>query len=296
MENPFNKSFNLEEFFKSFSTLKIKISEDKHILTISFNRPKELNALNEIIFIEIGKIFGSIDKILEKVDIRVIILKGEGKAFSAGLDLKSKIPELIMQLKSNEDLDVSRKAYYLYSFVRQMQENLAKIENCPLPVIASIHGYCLGGGMSITSFCDFRLTEKSAVFSIKEVDIGLTADIGFIQKIIKQTGREGLMRKLTFTGEKFLGDKALQYNIVDECYSNKEELEKETLRIAEEMAQKSPMVLWGIKRMFNFARENSLSASLDMVATMNSGLIQGDDMIESITAFLTKRNAKYAKI
>lgn len=296
MENPFNQDFNLDQFINSFKTFKITILAEKHILIVSLNRPKELNSLNELIFIEIGKVFGSIEKILEKVDIRVIILKGEGKAFTAGLDLKSKIPQMLMEVKANEQLDIGRKAYYLYNFVKTMQENLMKIETCPLPVIASIHGYCLGGGLSITSFCDFRLTEKNAVFSVKEVDIGLTADLGFIQKIIKQTGKEGLMRKLSYTGEKFLGDKALQYNIVDECFANQEELEKETFRIAQEMATKSPMVLWGIKRMYNFARDNSLSASLDMVATMNSGLIQGNDMVESISAFLGKRNTKYPKL
>ncbi len=296
MDKLIKENFDVESFLSSFKAFKIKMDLEKHILTVSFNRPRELNALNEVVFDEIGILFGNIDKILEKNDLRVIILKGEGKAFTSGLDLKSKIPELLMELKSSDKIDSARKSYNLYYFIKLMQKNLSKIEECPLPVIASIHGYCLGGGLSIASFCDFRLTEKNAVFSVKEVDIGLTADLGFIQKIIKQTGKEGLMRKLTYTGERFLGDKALNYNIVDECYENKDILEKETYKIADEMAKKSPLVLWGIKRMYNFSRENSLSASLDMVATMNSGLVQGDDMIESISAFFSKRNAKYSKL
>lgn len=294
--NPLEKELDIDGYIKSFKALKITILAEKHILIVSINRIKELNALNEEVFSEIGSIFSNVYKIVEKIDIRVVVLKGEGKAFTSGLDLKSKIPQTLVEIKSKDDIDIARKAYSFYSFIKKLQETLTAIENCPLPVIASIHGYCLGGGASIISFCDIRLAEKNAIFSIKEVDIGLTADLGFIQKIIKQTGKEGLMRKLTYTGERFLGDKALKYNIIDECYENKDELEIETMKLAEEMAAKSPVVLWGIKRMFNFSRENTLSASLDMVATMNSGLLQGDDMTSSIMGFLTKKKVNFPKL
>ena len=165
-----------------------------------------------------------------------------------------------------------------------------------MPVIASIHGYCLGGSSSILSFFDFHISTKDSVFSIKEVDIGLTADLGFIQKVVKQTGKEGLMRKLSYTGEQFLGDRAFSYNLVDQLCENKAELEKETYKLAEEIAKKSPVVLWGIKRMFNFSRDNTTAANLDMVATLNSGLMQGMEMTESISAVLEKRTTKFPKL
>jgi len=296
MENVLTDNFNLEEYLKLFTSLKITILKDKKILVISLNRPKQLNALNDILFIELGHIFKNIERILEKVDLRVIILKGEGKAFSSGLDLRSKIPQKLFEVKSNEEKDTGRKAFWLYGFIKKLQENLLYIENCPLPVIASIHGFCLGGSSSILSFCDFRISTKDAVFSIKEVDIGLTADLGFIQRTVKQTGKEGLMRKLCYTGEQFLGERALSYNLVDQICENKDDLEKETFKLAEEIAKKSPVVLWGIKRMFNFSRDNSQAASLDMVATLNSGLIQGEEMSESISAFLEKRTVKFPKL
>jgi enoyl-CoA hydratase/carnithine racemase len=296
MDNLINDNFNLEEYLKLFTTLKITILEEKKILIIALNRPKQLNALNEILFTELGNIFKNIERILEKIDIRVIILKGEGNAFSSGLDLKSKIPQKLFDIKASEEKDIGRKAFWLYGFIKKLQESLLYIENCPLPVIASIHGFCLGGSSSILSFCDFRISTKDAVFSIKEVDIGLTADLGFIQRIVKQTGKEGLMRKLSYTGEQFLGDKAFSYNLIDQICENIEELEKETFKLAEEISKKSPVILWGIKRMFNFSRDNSQSASLDMVATMNSGLVQGEEMMESISAFLEKRKVKFPKL
>lgn len=296
MENALTDNFNLEEYLKLFTALKITILEDKKILIISLNRPKQLNALNDILFIEMGNIFKNIEKILQKKDIRVIILKGEGKSFSSGLDLRSKIPEKLFEVKSNDEKDAGRKNFWLYGFIKKLQENLLYIENCPLPVIASIHGFCLGGSSSILSFCDYRLSTKDAVFSIKEIDIGLTADLGFIQRAVKQTGKEGIMRRLSYTGEQFNGNKAFSYNLVDQICENKEELEKETFKLAEEIAKKSPVVLWGVKRMFNFSRDNTQMASLDMVATMNAGLMQGEEMTESISAFLEKRKVKFPKL
>jgi enoyl-CoA hydratase/carnithine racemase len=291
METP----FELDKFLSSFKSIQVEILKDKKILKVALNRPKQLNALNEVIFDEIGKLFSNVYLILKYEDIRVILLTGNGKAFSSGLDLKSKIAEMLIQMNSENDIDAGRKAFHFYGALKNLHKCVQAIEKCELPVIAGIHGFCLGGAMSIIPFADIRICTKDAKFSIKEVDIGLTADLGALQKLTKQSGREGLIKKYTYTGEIFTGEDAMKVGIVDEIVENENELNKRSVELCGKISEKSPLVLWGIKRTINFARDNTLESSLDMVATLNSALSQTRDIPESISSMLNKAKPVYPK-
>jgi enoyl-CoA hydratase/carnithine racemase len=283
------------QFVESFQTLKIEIIKSKKILHVQLNRPKQLNALNETIFLEIGKLFTNLKIVTDKEDIRVIIFSGNGKAFSSGLDLTGEIPETIIQLK-NEDRDIGRKAFTMYNLVSKLQEGISAMENCHIPIIGAIHGYCLGGALSLLVCTDIKLATKDSKFSIKEIDIGLTADLGFLQRIVKQTGKEGLIKKYSYTGEIFSGEDAFKLGFVEELLDDQEALLKRSFELAEKIAEKSPLVLWGLKRTINFARDNSVKNSLDMVATLNSALLLSEDIPTSIQAFMSKTKAMFPKL
>jgi enoyl-CoA hydratase/carnithine racemase len=288
-------AINPETFIQSFKTLKVEVLAKEKILKVSLNRPKQLNALNEILFEEIGLLFSNIHNLLTKFDVRVILLTGEGKNFSSGLDLKSKVVELLVMMKTIEDKDSPRKGFMFYNMLKQWQNYLSAIETNPLPVVAAAKGYCLGGAMSILCCADVRLTTKDAKYSIREVDIALTADIGVLQRIGKQVGREGIVKKLAFTGEIFSGEEAFKYGVVEELYNTVEEMEKAAMNLCLKIAEKSPIVLWGIKRTINFARDNNLQTSLDHVATLNTALVQTDDMGEAIKSILSKTKPIYPR-
>jgi enoyl-CoA hydratase/carnithine racemase len=284
-----------ETFLQSLTTLKVELLPKEKVLKVSLNRPKQLNALDEVIFEEIGILFSNIHYLLHIFDFRVILLTGVGKNFSSGLDLKTKFTERLATKKAIKDIDSARKGFITYNKLKQWQNSLTAIENNPLPVVAAVKGYCLGGAMSILSCVDVRLTTKNAKYSIKEVDMALTADIGVLQRLGKQVGRDGIVKKLAFTGELFSGEEAYKYGVVDELYNSEEEMDKAALNLCIKISEKSPIVLWGIKRTINFARDNNIQTSLDHVATLNTALVQTDDMGEAIKSILSKTKPNYPK-
>ena len=282
-------------FLSSFKTLKVSVVDNSKILLVEINRQKSLNAMNGEVFQDLNDLFSNISKITNEVDIRVVILQGAGRNFSSGLDLKSDIAMNLATYKDYE-LDTGRKAYILYNSITKLQNCFTAIEKCHLPVIASIRGYCFGAGINLITCCDFAICSKNALFSVKEATIGLVADIGFFQRAIKNNGNIGLIKKLSFTGENFGWELALKMGIVVEVAEDEKDLDAKVLSLAGKIAEMSPVVNWGIKRIINFSRENSINDSLDMIATMNSALIQGNEVESSVKAVLTKTKAIYPKL
>ena len=290
------KDINIDEFFSSFVTLKFSIIKEIKTLRIYLNRPKQLNAINYQMFSEFKKIFSSIGLILKNIDIRVIILTGSDKSFCVGLDLFSDIAQKIVNVNHNSDIDIGRKSYQVYELIKYLQDTISCFDECPIPIIAGIHGYCLGGGINIISCVDYKIGTRDSKYSIKEVDIGLTADLGILQRLAKQIGNESIVKKLSFTGEIFSGEIAYKYNIINELVENELQLENALIGLAQKISEKSPLVLWGIKRMINFSRENNTKTSLDMVATLNSSLIQSNDISDSIQGVINKKKVIYPKL
>jgi enoyl-CoA hydratase/carnithine racemase len=291
-----SEEFNLDNFSKSFETITFEIIKGKKILHLKLNRPKQLNALNEIMFEEFIRFFTNLPLLMKNEDIRVILITGNGNSFCSGLDLKSSIASTISSSNSVTNIDIGRKAYFIYNMIKRLQQSLTVIEECPIPVIAGVHGYVFGGAMNILNCVDYKFSTKDAKFSIKEIDIGLTADLGILQRLAKQIGNESIVKRLAYTGEVFNGEKAAKYRIVDEVADDYKQMVDSMFKLAEVIAEKSPLILWGIKRSINFARDNNLRTSLDMVATLNSALIQADDIAESIKGILGKTKTIYPKL
>ena len=155
-----------------------------------------------------------------------------------------------------------------------------------------IRDSCIGAGVDLISACDLRYSTSDAVFQIKEIDIGLTADVGTLQRLPKLIPR-GIVHELAYTGRKFSGEEAREFGLVNSCYVDHESLISEVRNIAEQIAGKSPLAIRGVKEMLLHSRDNSVADGLDYVATWNSAMLLSSDLEESLMAMLQNRSGEY---
>ncbi len=215
---------NVKSYLTSFSTLKLTLYEDKKILLIELNRPKKLNTFNLQLFEDLNNAFKNIKTLTSEVDVRVIILRGSGKHFSAGLDLSTD-----MLSEKGDSTDVGRVAFMRYNKIVKGQEIFSLLEQCHIPIIASVSGYCLGAGINLIPCCDYAICSKDTVFSIREAAIGIVPDLGVLQRLVKNGGNVGLIKKYSLTGEFFKWETALKMRVVYDVAEDAVFLEKTTL-------------------------------------------------------------------
>ena len=285
----------MEKHNKKYSTISLIYLKENRVLIFEISREKAMNSLNEDLFNDFKVFFTTFEDLRSEFDIRAIILMGKGKNFSAGLDLKSKTVTGFAEMQSSSEPDIGRKAYKFYNSVKDWQTTLTTMENISVPIIAAIQGYCLGGALSILTSCDYCICTKDAKFGISEMNIGLTADLGSIQRLTKTVKKFGLFKKLSYTGEVFDSHTAEKLGLIDQIYENYDQLYSNAILLASTIAEKSPIAMWGVKRAINFSRDHDVNTSLEMVATLNSALIQSEDILSSITSVLSKKKALYAK-
>lgn len=267
-------------------TIELEVSDN--IGRIKLNRPKKYNALNNQMWLDIKIAF---DHMSTRDDVRVVILSGNGKHFTAGLDLMSAASDLMAPGE-----DVGRKAVWLHNLVKRMQSEMSSAEECRVPVIAAIHGYCLGAGIDLTSACDIRYAVADTKFSIKEIDVGMTADVGTLQRFPKIVGNDSWVRELALTGRVFDGNEAKENGFISGLCLNKEELDQKVEELAKTIASKSPVAVVGTKQTLIYSRDHSVASSLHQVRTMNSAMLQSNDVATAATAAMMKQKAEYAKL
>ncbi|CAJ0607602.1 unnamed protein product, partial [Cylicocyclus nassatus] len=174
----------------NYELLKVEYVSDC-VANVKLNRPRQMNALNQKIWAEIGDVFEKLDA---DENCRAIVLTGEGKAFCSGLDLKD--GTLTDLISVEQGGDVARKARLIRKEILKMQKAFTNIEECCKPVIAAVHGVCFGGGIDIISACDIRHCTQDALFSVKEVDVGLAADVGSLNRLPKICGNESWLKEV----------------------------------------------------------------------------------------------------
>lgn len=201
-------------------------------------------------------------------------------------------------LNTGSKLDVARKAFSLHEHIDDFQRAISSIANCQKPVIAAIHGLCIGLGVDISSACDIRLAAENAIFSIAEVNVGLAADIGTLQRFPKIIGNDSTARELALTGRKFGADEALRIGFISQVVKGSRlEVEEAAIKLAREIARKSPIAVLGTKRIMNFSRDHSVQEGLDYTAAWNMSMLQSQDMQESLQAWGSKgKPARYANL
>lgn len=261
------------------------VDVDNYVAQVRFNRPDKANALNQTAWEELQAIFEDLD---ERPDVRVIILSGEGKNFCAGIDL-TMLMGFQQVLTHNDE---GRKREKLRRMVSKLQKPVNAIEFCSKPVLAAIHRACVGGAIDITSACDMRYCTADAFFSIEEINIGMVADLGTMQRLPKLIG-QGIVRELAFTGRRMMADEAQERQFVNQVYDDKETMMNAVLEIAKLIASKSPLSVRGSKHILNHSRDHSVADGLEYIATWNAAMFLSNDIQEALAAKMANHEPKF---
>ncbi len=266
----------------SFTTLNLELKDN--IAHLQLNRPQQANAMNRPMWQELGE---AMHWASNTPEVRVVVLSGNGKYFCAGIDL-AMLNELIDESINCE----GRKREELREEILYLQRQLTAIEQCRKPVLAAIHGLCIGGGVDMISACDMRYCSEDAVFSIKEIDVGVVADVGTLQRLPRLIG-DGVMRELVYTGRDFNGAEATNLGLTNQCFSDKEAMIKEVFSIADTIASKSPLSVRGSKQVILYSREHSITDGLDYVATWNSSMLISEDIKIALKAQKARKTPQF---
>ena len=263
----------------------LKVTIENHVAQVSFNRPEKANSLHMPAWYEMKFVFDELD---ENPEVRVIVLTGEGKHFCAGIDL-----ETLMDLQKYNSISCpGRRSEKLRNFILELQGTITAIEKCRKPVLAAIQKACVGGGVDIISACDMRYCTDDAYFAIKEVDLGLVADIGTLQRL-PNILNPGIISELAYTGRKVFGEEATKIGLVNQTFSTQGKMMVRVMDLAKMIASKSPLVIRGTKEMLLYKRDHSVNESLNYMAIWNAAMVMSDDLMEAFQASLQKREAVF---
>ncbi|MCD6485757.1 MAG: crotonase/enoyl-CoA hydratase family protein [Syntrophobacterales bacterium] len=253
---------------------------------VYLNRPEKKNAMNLPAWRESIPIFDDLDK---DPDIRVVIISGKGSCFTTGIDLMDMVgavPEIL-----NNDQKGGTK-WSLLSKIYPLQDTMTCIERCRKPVIAAIHGYCVGAGLDMATACDIRLCSENAIFSLRETAVGFVADVGVLQRIPLIVG-QGIARELAYSAKDISATRAKEILLVNEMYRDYEDLMKGAEEMAMEIAEKSPLAVQASKEVLNYGIGKSVNDGLRHVASISSNIIPSADLMEAVTAFAEKRKPHF---
>ncbi len=262
-------------------TLALQLED--HILEVKLNRPEVANAMNMPMWRELQETFEWAD---ECPDVRVVILCGEGKHFCAGIDLS-----MFGSIHTDHE-DPSRASEKFVKHLRGLQRNLQSLRACRKPVLAALHGACVGGAIDMICYADMRYCAEGTTFCVKEIDIGIVADVGTLQNL-PSLMPEGLVRELAYTGRNMHADEASDSGFITRVYPDRDELYREVRNIAGELAAKTPLALRGTKQVLNYTRDHTVEDGLEYVAIWNASMMSKVDVQEAMTAKLEKRLPKF---
>lgn len=263
------------------------LSIENKIAHLAINRPEKANSLHREAWTELREALLFCDK---TPDVRAIILSGNGdKIFCAGIDLTM----LMTTQDLVQDDCEGRKREKFRIFLLDFQDILTTFEKISKPVLSAIHGGCIGGGLDIVCATDMRYCTADAYFCIKEIDLGMVADLGTLQRLPKLIS-DGLTRELAFTGRKLLAEESEKCGLVNRVFADKETMLAEVTKIAELIASKSPLSIRGTKRNLLYARDHSVSESLEYMTNWNAAMFYSNDLMTAFQASMTKEMPKFA--
>jgi enoyl-CoA hydratase len=248
--------------------------------------PGKGNALGPDFWREMPGAFEALDS---DPEVRAVIVRGRGDHFTYGLDLKAMMGELGPGLGGEQ---LARARTELHERIGRMQASFDAIERCRKPVIAAVHGWCIGGGVDLITACDVRLASSEARFSVREVRVAMVADLGTLQRLPRIVG-PGHARELAFTGKDFDAARALRIGLVNDLLPTREALLEAARQMAREIAANPPLVVQGIKQVMRFGADRSVADGLAYVAAWNSAFLPSKDLMEAMAAFLERRDPRF---
>lgn len=265
-----------------FSSDVITIEKQRHIATVWMDRPDKLNALNLPMWDDLPR---AMEAVGTDPDIRVVIIAGKGRAFTAGIDIQA-LAAVGAGQEGNWEV---AKRQALYRLIKRLQHTMTSIADCPKPVIAAVHGYCIGAGVDLITACDIRLASTDATFSVRETKLGMVADVGTMQRLPKVVA-PGYVAELAFTGKDIGAERAKEIGLVNDIY---EDVHQAAHDLANEIAANSPLAVQGAKAVLRAGENRSIEEALDYMAVWNAAFLQSNDLQEAMLANLEKRPPEF---
>jgi len=266
----------------SHSCFEVELEEN--VAHLRMCRPEALNSLCREFWSELPEIVRELD---DAGRARVLVLSSTGRHFTAGLDF-----DLLSSELATDDGVAGRARAGLRELILQLQESLSCLERVRMPVIAAVQGGCVGGGVDMITACDMRYCTEDAFFCIQEINIGITADVGTLQRLPKIIPT-GMARELAYTGRRLPARRAKEIGLVNEVYPTQEAMLESVMETAREIAGHSPLAVWGSKEMLNYARDHSVEEALNHIATWQAGMFQPQDVKEAFGARQEKRKPAF---
>ena len=260
------------------------VTVEEKVGHVRLNRPDALNTMIPQFWSELPQVIAELS---DRGDVRAIVVSSTGKHFSAGMDLS-----VFTSSGLSLDGEPGRRNATFMLLVKRLQESFTALERARVPVLAAVQGGCIGGAVDMVCAADMRYASADAYFVIQETNIGMTADVGTLQRLPKLIP-DGVAREMVYTGRRMSAQRALEVGLVNEVFDDHESLVAGVVEIAAEIATKSPLTLWGAKEALVYARDHSVPDSLHQIALWQTGAFQPADMMESFAAKGEKRPPIY---
>jgi enoyl-CoA hydratase len=267
------------------STVTVDVVEG--VAQLRLDRPSHANAMNAALWSGLRSAVETLDR---DPAVRVVVLSGNGRHFCAGIDLDMLAD--FRRLAGPDRACAGRAAEEMRRIILGLQDVISSVERCRKPVVAAIHGACVGAGMDLAVACDLRYAVADARFAVKEVDMGLAADLGVLQRLPRIVG-EGVAREMAYLGRVVDGTEAASLRLVNRALPTLDELHTEVDRVATALAGKPPLALRGTKHAITYARDHSVADGLEQIATWNGGTLLSADLDEALAAVTEQRPGRY---
>ncbi len=265
------------------------VEEVDKIGHIRMIRPEKSNSMIAAFWRELPEI---VDRMSAAGSVRAIVLSSEGRHFCSGMDLEVFATNDTVGPGAQKSGHRSRANERFRSLAMKLQDTFTSLERARMPVLCAIQGACVGGAIDMVSAADMRYATEDAFFSIAEINIGMTADVGTLQRMPKLVP-EGLVRELAYTGRRWSAAEARAAGFVNATFPDHESLIAGVMEVAAEIATKSPMAVWGTKQAMHYSRDHAVADGLEYIANWNAAMLDSDDMGEAFAAKMEKRAAEF---
>ena len=264
------------------------------IAHVRLNRPEKRNSMNPAFWRELPAIVADVDG---NAKARAIVVSSTGPHFSAGMDLAAFGGGGGDQATDADAVRAARirRGASFYDGAAHLQRSFSCLEECRIPVLAAVQGGCIGGGVDMVSACDMRYATADAYFTIFEINIGMTADVGTFPRLCKLVP-EGVVRELAYTGRRMSAEEAREVGLVNRVFADQDAMLEGVFDVAREIAAKPPLAVYGCKRMINYARDHSTADGLDYIAIWNASFLQGEEMQEAMRARRENRRGEFVDL
>ena len=272
----------------TFSSPVLTLERDGHVATLWLDNPDRRNAMGPDLWSDLPK---AMEELSDDRDVRAVVIAAKGRDFTVGLDLKSMLGATGGDGNGSGRSEASRRTA-MYRNVKRLQGSVTAVADCPKPVIAAIHGWCIGGGVDLITACDIRLASADAKFSVRETRIAITADVGTLQRL-PSVLTAGHVAELVYTGKDIDAERARQIGLINDVAADQEGVQAAAQAMAADIAANSPLAVQGSKAVLRAGRNLSVDDALDYVALWNSAFLPSNDLGEAMAAFMEKREPKF---